>query len=40
VAHDPAWRNEIHAHYGTTADAEDAEMEARFADDPLGQSSG
>jgi len=38
--HDPAWRNEIHTYYGTTADAEDAETEARFADDPLGQSSG
>jgi hypothetical protein len=37
---DPAWRHEIHAYYGTTADAEDAETVARFADDPLCQSSG
>jgi sporulation protein YlmC with PRC-barrel domain len=42
---DPAWRNEIHSYYGTTADADDAVAddavaEDRFADDPLGQSSG
>lgn len=37
---DPAWRNQIHAYYGTTVDADDVDLEARFADDPLGQSSG
>ena len=34
---DPAWRKEIRSYYGTT---DDADVEGRFADDPLGQSSG
>ena len=37
---DPAWRNEINTYYGTAARAEGNDAEARFADDPLGQSSG